>query len=107
MAQAVRERTGELGVLKALGFTDTQVLVLVMAESCLVSLLGGALGLGLAALIIPVLANALASMLPMFSFPARDVFLAIGICIALGVLTGIFPAIIAMRLRVANALRRM
>src|SRR4029079_12392768 len=80
MAQAVRERTGELGVLKALGFTDTQVLVLVMAESCLISLLGGALGLGLAALIIPVLASALASMLPMFSFPARDVLLATGIC---------------------------
>jgi len=107
MAQAVRERTGELGVLKALGFTGTQILALVMAESCLIALLGGAIGLGLAALVIPILANALASMLPMFYFPARDVFLAIGICIGLGLLTGIFPAVIAMRLRVADALRRM
>src|SRR5207248_7617333 len=34
MAQTVRERTGELGVLKAIGFTSTQVLLLVLAESC-------------------------------------------------------------------------
>ncbi len=107
MAQAVRERTGELGVLKALGFTGTQVLVLVMAESCLIALLGGALGLGMSALIIPALANALATMLPMFYFPPRDVIMAIGIAMVLGFLTGIFPAVIAMRLRVADALRRM
>src|SRR5205823_3237373 len=72
MYQAVRERTGELGVLKALGFTSGQVLVLVMAESCLMSLLGGALGLGMACLIIPAVAKALSSMLPMFFFPPRD-----------------------------------
>ncbi len=107
MAQAVRERTGELGVLKALGFTGAQVLALVLAESCLIAVLGGAIGLGLAAVVIPALGKALATMLPMFYFPARDVILAIGICIALGLLTGIFPAVMAMRLRVADALRRM
>lgn len=107
MAQAVRERTGELGVLKALGFTGTQVLLLVMAESCLIALIGGALGLGLAAVAVPAMGRALATMLPMFYFPARDLFLAIAICIGLGVLTGIFPALMAMKLQVANALRRM
>src|SRR6266404_5969091 len=107
MAQAVRERTGELGVLKALGFTGAQVLALVLAESCLIAVLGGALGLGLAAVVIPALGKALATMLPMFYFPPRDIIVAIGICIALGLLTGIFPAVMAMRLRVADALRRM
>src|SRR6267142_403319 len=96
MAQAVRERTGEIGVLKALGFTGAQVLALVLAESCLIAVLGGALGLGLAAVVIPTLGKALATLLPMFYFPARDVVLAIGICIALGLLTGIFPAVMAM-----------
>src|SRR5512145_2171522 len=47
MAQAVRERTEELGVLKALGFTNGQVLALVLAESCSLSGLGGGLGLGI------------------------------------------------------------
>ena len=48
MSQAVRERTGELGVLKAIGFTNAQVMSLVLAESCLLTILGGVLGLGLA-----------------------------------------------------------
>jgi hypothetical protein len=40
MAQSVRERTGELGALKAIGFTNAQVLCQVMAESCLLALAG-------------------------------------------------------------------
>src|SRR5208283_5380419 len=48
MSQAVRERTGELGVLKAIGFTNAQVVALILVESCLLSMLGGGLGLGLA-----------------------------------------------------------
>jgi len=107
MSQAVRERTGEIGVLKALGFTGGQVMLLVLAESCLVAVLGGLLGLGLAMLLIPAIGSALATMLPMFYFPAHDLFRAVGICLALGLLTGIFPALAAMRLRVADALRRM
>jgi len=107
MSQAVHERTGELGVLKALGFTNGQVLALVMAESCALSVLGGALGLGLACLLVPGVAKALSGMLPLFYFPARDLLLGAGLCVALGVVTGIFPALAAMRLRVADALRRM
>src|ERR1700690_1972314 len=57
MAQAVRERTGELGVLKAIGFTNGQVVVLVLAESCLLTVLGGVVGLGLASAIIPAVAG--------------------------------------------------
>jgi len=107
MSQAVRERTGELGVLKAIGFTNLQVLSLVMAESCLMAVLGGVLGLGLACMIVPVLAKPLSAMLPMFFLPGRDLVLGAGMCLALGLATGIFPALAAMRLRVADALRRM
>jgi putative ABC transport system permease protein len=107
MSQTVRERTGELGVLKTLGFTNNAVLALVLAESCLLALLGGAIGLALACTIVPVVGKALANTLPLFFFPPRDLFLGVGICIALGILTGIFPALAAMRLRVADALRRM
>ncbi len=106
MSQSVRERTSELGVLKALGFTNRQVLLMVLAESCIVAILGAALGLGMGCLIVPVVGKALATMLPLFSFPTRDLLLGIGICIALGLATGIFPAVSAMRLRVADALRR-
>jgi putative ABC transport system permease protein len=107
MAQTVRERTGELGVLKAIGFTNAQIVSLVLAESCLLTILGGTLGLGLACLIVPVLADRLSGLLPLFFFPTRDLFIGLGISVALGLVTGIFPALQAMRLRVADALRRM
>jgi putative ABC transport system permease protein len=106
MSQAVRERTGELGVLKALGFTNGQVLTFVLAESFLLAGLGGAIGLGLACLVVPAVGAGLSNILPMFYFPVRDLFIGLGICAVLGAGTGIFPALAAMRLRVADSLRR-
>ena len=107
MAQAVRERTGELGVLKAIGFTNGRIVALVLAESCLLTVIGGVVGLGLASVVIPAMAGQLAGLLPMFFLPAHDLVTGFGLAVALGLVTGIFPAFMAMRLRVADALRRM
>ena len=106
MAQAVRERTGELGVLKAIGFTNGRIVTLVLAESCLLTVLGGMLGLGLAWLMISR-GDPTSGLLPMFFLPVRALLTGFGISVALGFVTGIFPALQAMRLRVADALRRM
>ena len=106
MGQAVRERTGELGALKAMGFTSAQVLSLVLAESCVLASLGGGIGLSLAWMVI-ARGDPTGGMLPMFYFPTVDVLIGVGLSVALGVLAGIFPALQAMRLRVADALRRM
>jgi putative ABC transport system permease protein len=106
MSQAVRERIGELGVLKAIGFTNGQVLSLVLAESCLLTLLGGGLGLGFAWVLI-ARGDPTGGLLPLFFLPARDMLVGLGISLALGLVTGFLPAQQAMRLRVAEALRRM
>lgn len=106
MSQSVRERTGELGVLKAIGFTNGQVLWLVLLESCALALAGGLAGLGLAWLLTSR-GDPTGGMLPLFFFPVRDVLIGVGLSLALGLVTGIFPALQAMRLRVAEALRRM
>lgn len=106
MSQAVRERTGELGVLKAIGFTNGQVLGMVLAESCLVALLGGGLGLGIAWLITSG-GDPTGGMLPQFYFPRSAFVTGLGFSLGLGFLAGIFPAVAAMRLRVGDALRRM
>jgi putative ABC transport system permease protein len=106
MAQSVRERTNELAVLKALGFSGPKLLGLVLAESCLVALLGGALGLVGAALLIPGIGKAMSSFLPVFYLPAQDVFVALILIFALGLATGLIPALQAMRLQVADAMRR-
>jgi putative ABC transport system permease protein len=106
MSQAVRERTGELGVLKAIGFTNAQVVALILAESCVLSVLGGGLGLVLAWLVISR-GDPTNGLLPLFYFPVGDLLIGVGLCVALGVATGIFPALQALRLRVSDALRRM
>ncbi len=106
MAQAVRERAEELGVLKALGFTNTQVLLLVLAESCLLSGLGGSLGLGVAWLAISA-GDPTGGALPMFYFPTGQLAVGVVLVVVLGLVTGILPALQAMRLRIAEALRRM
>lgn len=105
MAQSVRERTEELGVLKAMGFGQGQVLALVLAESCLLAGLGGTAGLGVAALLISA-GDPTNGALPVFYFPPRDVVLGLGIALALGLVSGAMPAWQAMRLEIADALRR-
>lgn len=106
MSQAVRERIGELGVLKAIGFTNGQVMGLVLAESCMLTMLGGGLGLALASAAI-ARGDPTNGLLPMFFFPTSDLLVGIALAVGLGLVTGIFPALQATRLRVADALRRM
>jgi putative ABC transport system permease protein len=108
MAQSVRERTQELGVLKALGFPNGLVLGVVLGESLLVSLLGGLLGLALGWVMVAGMAEAsfIRQFFPIFFIPPRDLMVGAALALALGVAAGILPALQAMRLRVAEALRR-
>jgi len=106
MAQSVRERTSELAVLKTLGYGDGLVMGLVLLESCLLALAGGALGLGLAWL-ITARGDPTGGFLPVFYLPARDLAAGFGFAVALGVATGALPAWQAMRLRIVDALRRV
>lgn len=105
MAQSVRERTEELGVLKAMGFTNELVLALVLGESCLIAAVGGLAGLGLA-LAIAAGGSPVPTMLPVFYIPPRDVIIGVVLVFALGLVAGIVPALQAMRLQIAVALRR-
>jgi putative ABC transport system permease protein len=107
MAQAVRERTNELAVLKTLGFSQPLVLGLVLAESIAIAVLGGGLGLLLALGFIPVLGKALRAFLPVFFLPPRDLLIGVALVLAFGIVSGLVPAIQATRLRIVEALRRV
>jgi putative ABC transport system permease protein len=104
MAIAVRERTGELAVLKAVGYSDRFVLGLVLAESMLIAAVGGAIGLWLARGMTSQ--DITSGILPMYLSGAA---LATGALVALGtgLLAGLLPAVSAMRLSVVDALRRI
>jgi putative ABC transport system permease protein len=105
MAQAIRERTSELAVLKTLGFTDRRVLGMVLLESLLIAILGGALGLSVSWLLISR-GDPTGGLLPAFYFPVRDVATGGGLVILLGLAAGVLPAWQAGRLRIVEALRR-
>ena len=106
MAIAVRERSGELAVLKTVGFSDFRVLKLILAEAILIAGQGGFIGLVLAKLVIPDLSRALPMLGGLYISPFT---FGLGFVLALGVGTaaGLLPAIGAMRLRVVDALRRV
>jgi putative ABC transport system permease protein len=106
MAQSVRERTAELGVLKTLGFTDGAVLGLVLAESLLLVLVAAAVGLALTWLAVPGLRPLVEVFLPVFWVPPRTLALGALVAVLLGIAAGGVPAWLAMRLRIVEALGR-
>jgi len=105
MAYTVRERTNELAVLKAIGFTDRAVLGLVLGESLALTFVGGAIGLGLAWLLVST-GDPTGGSFPVFYLPSRDLFVGALLIMAMAFIAGIIPALQAQRLQIADALRR-
>ncbi len=105
MAYTVRERTNELAVLKAIGFTDGGVLGLVLGESFLLAVIGGGIGLALGAFMVS-LGDPSNGALPSFYIPARNYIIAVALIAALALAAGSLPALEARRLQIADALRR-
>lgn len=105
MALSVRERMGELAVMKAVGFSDRFVLFIVLAESLTIALLGGVIGLALAKL-MTLGGDPTGGILYAFFLPTAAILLGLVAALAIGMLAGIIPATNAMRLRVVDALRR-
>jgi putative ABC transport system permease protein len=106
MAIAVRERMRELAVLKAVGFTDGFVLVLVLAESLLVAALGGGIGL-LLAKAFTLNGDPTRGLLPFFFLPVPAMVVGLGLALFVGIAAGILPAISAMRLNVVSVKRKV
>jgi putative ABC transport system permease protein len=107
MAITVRERVGELAVLKAVGFSDVTILVFVLAESLLIALAGGILGMIISMLAVPGVSHALQGMLPTMQLPVWTLSIGVFLALLVGTLAGILPAISAMRLRVVDAMRKV
>ena len=105
MAQSVRERTSEVGVLKTLGFSNVSILALILGESLLICTIGGGLGLAAAWAFVQQ-GDPTNGMLPIFMLPSRDVLYGVLLIVVLGLLAGLMPATNAMNLKITDALRR-
>ena len=104
MAQAVRERIPELAVLKTIGFSNGTVLILVLAESVLLLLLGGAIGVALSGVVVDVVRAAMGPSLPLAPLDISVWARALGLMVLIGLIIGALPARRGMRLRIVDAL---
>jgi putative ABC transport system permease protein len=104
MMQAVRERTSELAVLKTIGFSSNSVLGMVLAESILLLLIGGVIGLGIVSLIGAALPAFSGGIISNTHVGLASWSMGIGLAIAIGLIIGALPALRAMRLNIVDAL---
>ena len=104
MAQAVRERIPELAVLKTIGFSNKSVLGLVLSESVLLLLLGGAIGLAVAGVVVEGVRAQLGSAVPMAPVGGPSWLRGLALMVIIGFIVGALPAVRGMRLRIVDAL---
>ena len=104
MAQAVRERIPELAVLKTIGFSNRSLLWLVLAEAILLVVLGGLIGLAIAASMMPILSTASGGAIQLPSLPGSTWAMGTALAVLIGATVGLLPALRAMKLNIVDAL---
>ena len=108
MAMSVRERTTEIAVMRTLGFPAKTMFFLVGGEGILMALLGGAVGAGLARLIVnPDVLHVAGGFIPEFGVNNAHVATGLALSVFIGVVAGVIPATMASRLKIVDALRRV
>jgi putative ABC transport system permease protein len=107
MMMSARERTGEVAVLKTIGFTDRALFGMVMVEAGIIALTGAVLGLGGAKLLYRATNFNGAGFLPGFDVTGSTLLLGAGVALLLMLASGLVPAVRAARLPVVQALRRV
>jgi len=105
-AQAFVERVPELAVMKTLGFSDSSVATLVLAEAVALCVGGGVAGVAIALLLEPGLNVNLSGMIGSFDMSGRNVADALALASLLGLTVGAYPAVAAKRLTIVDALRQ-
>jgi putative ABC transport system permease protein len=107
MMMSARERTGEVAVLKTIGFSDRMLFALVMLEAGVLALTGAALGLGGAKLLYKATNFNGMGFLPGFNVTTGTLLAGGGVALALMLASGLVPAVRAARLPVVQALRHV
>lgn len=108
MLVSVTERTREIGLRKAVGATERDILEQFLIEAVLLTLLGGIVGIALGAAIVGLIYVAViyfSTIAWVFAFPLSAVLLALVVSTASGLVFGIYPARQAARKNPIDALR--
>jgi putative ABC transport system permease protein len=106
MTMSVSERTREIGIRKAIGASDSQIVGQFLSESALIGLIGGVTGLALGWIAILVANAMLASRsLNLFLVSPRLAIGSVAFAVLLGLVSGLYPSLHAARLQPVVALR--
>ncbi|MBL0226419.1 MAG: ABC transporter permease [Geobacteraceae bacterium] len=107
MAMTARERIGEYAVFKSMGFRSRHIAGMIFGESLLICLIGCTFGILLTFPVGSLFGDLLGNYLPSFEIRRSTIYLDIGFAFLVGIVAGIFPAVRASRIRIAEGLRRI
>lgn len=104
MLMAGREQTHDIGIMKALGFTDGRMFFVLIAQAAVLCGLGGALGIFIALGSAPMVAQGMSTIFPGYTILPETINLGIVITVIIGLVAGVVPAWRASNLRCVDAL---
>lgn len=107
MAMTARERIGEYAIFKSMGFGGWHIAGMIFGESLIISLLGCAIGSALTFPVAAVFAAQLGQFFPVFLVERSTLWLDLVFSLLVGLVAGLFPTWRAVRIRIADGLRRI
>ncbi len=107
MAMTTRERIGEYAILKTMGFGGRHILALILGESLVITLAGGILGIILTYPAAALFGHELSNFFPIFNVEMKTIYLDIAAALLVGVIAALLPTRRAIRIRIADGLRRI
>ena len=105
MLMSARQRTHEIGILKALGFRDSALALLLLGESLVITVVGGGLGVAMALLSTEGFKAFLAGRIPNYQVEPGTALVGLGVALTIGLVAGLVPAWSVHRAAPVTALR--
>jgi len=107
MAMTARERIGEYAIFKAMGFQGYHIAGMVFGESLFITLTGGCIGILLTFPVAHKFGEVMGNFLPVFQVEKMTLYLDVAFCLLVGVVAALFPTWRAVRIKIADGLRRV
>jgi putative ABC transport system permease protein len=107
MAMTTRERTGDYAIMKTLGFGAKDITILIFGEALVVTLTGASIGIILTFPVAKVFGQQLSTYFPVFLVSAQTIYMDIAAAFLIAFLAAIIPTRHAIRIRIADGLRRI
>lgn len=107
MAMTARERIGEYAIFKTLGFGGWHLAGLIFGESLFITMIGCVLGIALTFPAAAIFSNALSTYFPVFNVARKTIYMDVVASISIGMVAALFPTWRAIKIRIADGLRRI